>query len=221
MFECKHCGTKYVRETAFMAHECEPMRRKAQLQTMVGQRAYSIYSKWLTAKHGKPPSITTFADSKFFKAFIEVSKFIKAVKITELDVFIRMAIEDDLPPSMWTQDAVYSKFLQYMQQRVSAKEQMKITVNTICDLADIFECDTGDVFSHLSPGELAQIIRERKLSPWILMRSGKFKAFLIGCDAGAQQMFNDLIKPMYWKMKFDKAPDDVATAKAIVKELGI
>ncbi|MNF06365.1 hypothetical protein D3C81_2291660 [compost metagenome] len=53
------------------------------------------------------------------------------------------------------------------------------------------------------------------------MRSGKFKAFLIGCDATAQQMFNDLIKPMYWKMKFTNAPDDVAYAKAIVKELGI
>ncbi|MNK90245.1 hypothetical protein D3C87_1102890 [compost metagenome] len=221
MFECKHCGTKYVREAAFMAHECEPMRRKAQIQTMVGQRAFSIYSKWLTSKHGKPPTITTFMDSRYYKAFIEVAKFIKAVKITEIDVFIRMAIEDDLPPNMWTHDAVYSKFLQYMQQRVSAKEQMKITVNTICDLADIFECDTGDVFSHLSSGELAQIIRERKLSPWILMRSGKFKQFLIAADGSAQQMFNDLIKPMYWKMKFDKAPDDVAYAKAIVKELGI
>lgn len=221
MFECKHCGSKYVREAAFLVHECEPMKRQAILKTMVGQRAYSIYSKWLTQKHGKPPSIATFADSKFFNQFVEVSKFVKAVKITEIDVFLRMAIEDDLPPSMWVQDAVYSKFLQYMQQRVPAREQMKITVNTICELADIFECDTGDVFDHLSSGEIAQIIRERKLSPWILMFSKKFKLFLGAQSADAQQMLSDLIKPMYWKMKFDKAPGDVSYAKAIVREMAI
>lgn len=221
MFECKHCGTRYVREAAFLAHECEEMKRQAIMQTMVGQRAFGIYSKWLTQKHGRPPAVASFMTSKFFNQFVTVAKFIKAVKITEVDVFLRMAIEDDLPPSMWVQDVVYSKFLQYMQQRVPAKEQMRITVNTLCELADIFECDTGDVFDHLSAGELAQILRERKLSPWILMFSGKFKSFLVNCPEDAQTMLSDLVKPMYWKMKFEKAPSDVSYAKAIVKELGI
>ncbi len=221
MFECKYCGTRYVRETAFLAHECEPMRRVELMKTMVGQRAYSIYCKWLSEKHGKPPSVQTFMDSRFFKSFVEVAKFVKAVKITEIDVFIRMAIEDDLPPNMWVQDVVYSRFLQYMMQKVSAREQMRITVNTVCELADIFECDTGDVFSFMSPGELAQIIRERKMSPWILMFSKKFKSYLVESSPDVQAMFNELIRPMYWKMKFDKAPKDVAYAKEVVKEMAL
>lgn len=221
MFECKHCGAMYKREAAFLNHECEEMRRKVELQSMVGQRAYQLYSKWLTMKHGRPPSIETFADSKFYKTFINVAKFVKAVKIADVGIFIRMAIEADLPPTMWTQDAVYSKYLHYMMSKVPAREQIRITVDTMCQLADIFECDTSDVFYEVSASELAQIIRERKLSPWILMFSKKFKAFLMNSTVDVQHMFNDLIRPMYWKMKFEKSPKDVAYAKAVIQELGI
>lgn len=221
MYECKHCGTSYKREVAFLNHECEPMRRAAELQSMVGQRAYQLYSKWLTMKHGRPPSIETFADSKFYRTFIQIAKFVKAVKIADTNHFIRMAIESDLPPTMWTQDAVYSKFLHYMMSSVSPKEQVRITVNTFCQLSDIFDCDTADVFKHVGSSELAQIIRERKMSPWILMFSKQFKAFLLNSTPDVQQMFNDLIRPMYWKMKFEKSPSDVAYAKKVVQELGI
>lgn len=221
MFECKHCGTVYKREAAFLNHECEEMRRKAELQTMVGQRAYQIYSKWLTMKHGRPPAIDTFATSKFYKTFVHIAKFVKAVKIADIGIFIKMAVEQDLPPSMWTQDAVYSKYLHYMMSSVPPREQMRVTVDTICQLADIFECDTADIFKHVTANELAQILRERKMSPWILMFSKKFKGFLMNMTPDVQQMFNDLVRPMYWKMKFDKSPKDVAYAKAIVQEMGI
>lgn len=221
MFECKHCGTIYKREIAFMNHECEPMRRKVELQTMVGQRAFLIYSKWLTSKHGRPPAIETFADSKFYKTFVQIAKFVKAVKIADLDVFIRMAVEADLPPAMWTYDAVYSKYLHYMMSQVSPRDQIKITVKTIIQLADIFECDTSEIFNHISSGELAQILRERKMSPWVLMFSKKFKAFLLNSTVDVQHMFNDLIHPMYWKMRFEKNPTDVSYVKRVVLELGV
>lgn len=221
MFECKHCGAHYKREVAFLNHECEEMRRKAELQTMVGQRAYQIYSKWLTMKHGRPPTIETFADSKFYKAFIQIAKFVKAVKIADVNIFLKMVIESDLPPSMWTQDVVYSKYLHYMMSSVPPREQIRISVDTICQLSDIFECDTSEVFYHVTANELAQIIRERKLSPWVLMFSKKFKAYLLNMTPDVQQIFNDLIRPMYWKMKFDKCPKDVVYAKAVVQEMGI
>ena len=53
------------------------------------------------------------------------------------------------------------------------------------------------------------------------MFSKKFKLFLGAQPGDAQQMLSDLIKPMYWKVKFDKAPGDVAYAKAIIREMGI
>lgn len=221
MFECTLCGTTYKRESAFLAHECEEKRRKEELRSMIGQRAYALYSKWLSMKHGRPPAIETFADSKFYKTFINIAKFLKAVKVADTTLFIKMAVENDLPPTMWTHDAVYSKFLHYMMSSVPPREQIRVTVNTVCELADIFECDTSEIFNHMSSSELAQIIRERKMSPWILMFSKKFRAYLINSSPDVQAIFNDLINPMYWRMKFEKSPTDVAWAKKVVGEMDL
>lgn len=222
MFECKFCKTTYKRENAFLAHECEPMRRHEEVQTIVGKQAYFMYCSWLQEKHmSRAPTLQSFIDSSYYNSFIRATKFLRAVKVRDIDLYIKMVVADGMPPSMWTMDEVYSKFLQYMARSIPPRDQIRITVRTFIDLADIFECDTANVLDHLSPSELAQIIRERKMSPWILMFSLSFKSWLTKEAIDTQQIFSDLLKPMFWKLRFDKAPQDVAYAREVVKELGI
>jgi hypothetical protein len=74
----------------------------------------------------------------------------------------------------------------------------------------------------LEPNEVIVLLRERQLSPWILLFSKKFKEMLVNRVSDEQRIIMEsIIRPQYWTTKFKKLPNDVATMRKYVEELDI
>jgi len=222
-YECEHCHTSFVREVNYLKHKCTQMVREEEINTPRGQAAYSLYGRWLKSHNRAIPTVNTFLTSKVYSTFIEFAAFIKKVKIPDTDLFIRLMKDRSIHPQLWLHDSVYALYMEYLDAQVSPVQHMKYTVDTLYKLADIFECEVKQLFHELTVSELSQLIRERRISPWILLHSREFKKLLIKINPDERSVFETLIRPGYWTFVLDKNSNKkhVELAKNIVEGLKI
>lgn len=220
-FQCNFCFGTFVDEDRYLKHKCTQMLRHEEFKTPRGQAAWSYYQKWFKYQQKKVPTASAFLKSKYYLAFTRFTGFVQKVHIVDTDLFIKMMIDKQYPPTMWVNDEVYAMYLEYIDRTVPPTRLAEITVETVFSLADTFNCDPAEVFLYLTSGEVLQLIREQKLTPWVLLRSHKFKDFLVSLDDHDRKHFESLIRPPYWQYKFNQQPEVVDWMDICVTELKI
>lgn len=220
-FQCSFCFSTFVDEDRYLKHKCTQMLRQEEFKTPRGQAAWSYYQKWFKFQQKKVPTASAFLKSKYYLSFHRFVDFVRRVHLTDTDLFVKMMIDKQYPPPMWTNDEVYAMYLEFIDKSVPPTKLAEITVRTLFDLSETFNCSVTDVFLYLTSGEVLQLIREHKLTPWILLRSHKFKEFLISLDENEQKLFESLVRAPYWMYKFDQNRQVVDWMDICVEELRI
>lgn len=198
------------------------MIREDQFKTVTGQRAWIFYQQWMKNQRKMVPKARGFINSRFFNSFYRFAEYAVSVKIKDTQLFILVMVEKGIPPTIWTNSEVYAMYLEYFDASATPQQQADVSINTLFDLAEQYECDIGECFEKVPVNEYIQHIRARNLSPWILMFSSKFREMLSTRSTTEQQVIIEtLIKPDYWIRKFQAAPDVVISMKRYVKEMGI
>ena len=220
-FVCPYCNGKFVNETKYLRHTCRAMLREQELQTVPGKAAFSLYQKWMLLNKKMAPTIEQFAGSKFYSTFIKFAQFVQTHHIPDPNLYVKLMIENNYPPAMWILDDVYSLYLEYVERRTTAEQQAKITVNTLWRLAKREECDTGEIFNYLTHAEVLMLLKQRQISPWLLLCSAKFRGFLLKATDEQKILLEAIIKPDFWFERFQKYPEDRDKMKDYVKELDL
>lgn len=220
-YKCGYCGKTFMREHNYVSHHCQEMKRHETLQTTLGQTAYTFYSYWHKTCRRLVPPPTTFLTSSTFVSFLTFSKFVKTIRMPNPRTYIRYMVEKKIQPNLWTNDSVYIMFLEYMDNDPDPSEHIINTVKTICEISEKVDIDVVDFFSTLTSNEVAQLIRQRRLSPWILLQSATFKKWFCGLDEEQQKHLETVIRPSFWKAKFENNPKGVKKVKDYITELGI
>lgn len=220
-YTCKFCHKVYVREAAYMAHECKQMKRDAEFKTPNGQTAWNYYQVWMKHKNRIPPSTAAFLTSNYFRTFMNFVKFTKQVKLPQPEKFIRLMVQRDYPPTMWTNDEVYSQYIEFLDSTADPFDQVAISIDTLLEYADNKDIDVSDIFEAINPNELLQMIRIRRVSPWLLLGSRKFIQFFQTMNTEQQSIIETLINPDKWGNKKSEQAEKMVAIKRIVQELGI
>lgn len=221
MFECKFCNKEFKSEMIFMNHRCSSMVRHEQLLSADGQGAYYYYSIWMKAFNRKVPSIEAFGTSRYFNSFLKYMEFIKRVNLAHPEKFVQLMVDKDISPMLWQRPECYSMYLEWNDYKSTPIEQADTTTDTLFKISDAANLAIGDVFEFLHTREIIQLIKERKLSPWILLCSGKFKEKLNNVSKEDYDELINLINPGYWSTKMQKDKESLELMKQIVKEIGI
>lgn len=221
-YECKFCHAKFVHEDRFLKHRCKQMIRDEEFRTPLGQAAWLYYQEWMKAYRRQVPRSSAFLHSKFYSSFVRFAKFVKRVHLPDPKTFIHLMKEKDIAPSIWNSDQVYAIYLEFLDRKGDPKKQAEITINTLFDIAEAAECSVGDVFDVLTPNETIQLMRERRLSPWILLNSKKFMEFFVQQVSPEERIIMEsIIRPNYWAEKFQSRPNDRELMRTYVSELNL
>jgi len=221
-FECKFCKTKFAIEQRFINHRCKQMIRDEEFRTPEGQAAWLFYQKWFKAYRRIVPKSSAFLHSKFYNSFIRFTHFSRKVNLPDVEMYIWLMRDRDISPTIWTNDQVYALYLEFMDRKAPPAKQAEITVNTLFELAEEHKCEVADVFDHLQPNELIHLLRQRRLSPWILLQSDKFKQFFVNQVSSEERIIMEsIIRPAYWGKKFQECAADVERMKLYVAELSL
>lgn len=220
--ECEYCSKRFVYVNAYEKHECEKMRRIKASKTRRGNAAFDDYKYWLTLKKKTIMKMETFLDSSFYTPIMKFQEYKAQKGIPDRKLFIKFMTDKRFDPKMWRNSDLYEDFILFYDQEQPAMEMVNISLGTLNKLASIFECDIGEVIENLLPAELARLIFERTLSPWLLLLSDKFKHYLhILTDPAQYIMITNVIDANDWRSKFSKKPKTVEKIKSIIKEFGL
>lgn len=220
-FQCHHCGKKFLQERAWMNHKCGDMKKAEILKTVEGQAAYIHYAYWLRKKGRKAPPIETFLHSTYFRSFLNFVEFTKQVSLPNTEKYIDIMCEKDIAPLLWPRSECYSMYLQWYDNRSSPMQQVEDSVNTILNLAEKSGISPSELFDVLHIRDIIQLIQERKLSPWFLLCSKKFKQKLSAAGEDDNKQLLRLIGINYWALKLEENDATVQQIKEITSAMDL
>lgn len=130
-------------------------------------------------------------------------------------------VSKNILPAIWTNDRIYVMFLEYMDNDKDPQEHISITLNTILHIAEQTDTEVKEFFKVLTVGEITQLIRQRRLSPWVILHSTEFKRFFMNCNESDRSILETVIRSGFWKKKFESNPEGVEKVRKYLKEAGI
>ena len=204
-----------------MKHRCKDMERAETIQSVRGQGAYQYYSLWMKGNNRKVPTIETFTGSAFFTSFVKFYDYVNKLRIPSPEKYIALMNKKKFQPSLWCRDECYSMYLEWTDRCSDPMDQAQITVNTLFKITDSAGVPITEVFSVLHPREVTELIRLRKMSPWLLLCSAQFKTFLNGMDELDKQEMMAVVGFGYWADKFQKNPEIVGNMRKIAEAMQI
>lgn len=221
-FKCNFCGHSFVYEDRLLRHKCKQKLRHEEFQTPLGQAAWLYYQTWMKTNHKLIPSAKAFLHSKFYSAFMRFAQFSKDVRLPDAELYIRLMNDLDMPPAMYTSDQVYTAFLEHMDKRVPAIKNAKITIETLFQYAEDHNIEISNIFEEIDPNDLILLLRQRKVSPWLLLRSRKFAKMLQTRMSRDQRiLLETIIRPKIWGEKLKNHCEDVKNIDHFVEALGL
>lgn len=201
LYKCGYCGKKYKREKLFLQHKCKQMIRDEQLRTPIGQAAWRFYQDWMRFQRKRAGDDRMFLNSRYFPAFIKFATFVKQTDLPTPKKFIKLMVTENYQPTMWLIDEVYAIYMEHLDKSRSCNEQLDITLTTLDKVAEAYDCDISEVFDHVSGSEVIELLKQRKLSPFVLIASKKFNNFLVHVSDNNTEQFiilERLIRANHW-----------------------
>jgi hypothetical protein len=125
------------------------------------------------------------------------------------------------PPTIWCNDEIYTIYVEFLDSKLTPMEQVFLSIATLNQQADKHNIDVGQIFSKLSHSEVLHLLRVRKLSPWLLLRSRSFKEFIQSSTPEQQLLFDAFIRYEYWSTVMAEHPAELEDIRRLVLELGI
>ena len=220
-YSCAYCHRAFAHEHTMLKHKCETMKRTELLKSPTGQAAWNYYSIWMRAQHRIPANAAVFMASKSFTTFIKFVEFAKKVSLPKPDRFIAYMIKKKFTPNMWTTDPVYAMYLEYIDRTLTPIQQATTSIETIFKVSDNFNVDPSDVFTVIKGHDLIHMLQTRRLSPWLLLNSKKFKTLYKALPTEQRMIVDGLIRIDYWATKLQEHASEVAQIRLLTAELGI
>jgi hypothetical protein len=197
------------------------MSRSREVQTIIGQQAYLLYKAWLEKQRRKPPAIEGFMTSAYYSSFVKFAEWSRDTGIPDPEKYCELMANAKIAPALWRRSEAYQIFLEYTDKRSDPFEQVQNTIETLLTLSEGLEIEMGDVFGKFTSGEITELIQQRRLSPWLLFCSKRFKEWMGTLHEGERRDLMKNIGISYWSEKFERSPAVVKEVKVIAEQLGI
>jgi hypothetical protein len=219
---CEFCNKQFVREKNYLKHKCEIMKRYSLFDTVDGQMAFLAFNGWRRFKKYPPIDIEKFVASRYFKAFHRFAEYSRTQSIPDRMGYIYLMVVKDIPPFFWCDYDIYDMYVKDFDESYTVDKKIEISIETLTEIAERYECSLSDVFNKIPPIDLLKLVTSRRLTPWLLLPSNKFKEFLLFHTTTEEKMlFNTFIDVKRWKKDFEKNPQLVSTIKELNSKLGI
>lgn len=221
-WKCGFCGHDFASERTFMNHFCREKQRHEELRSPIGQAAYAHYSHWMKCQRHSVPGIETFGQSKFYSAFLKFAEFAAKVRLPNVNRFIELMVENGkVPPVLWCRDAVYSVYLKAYDAAVSPITQFTEGLQLLEELALELKVPLKDIFPAIGVDSLEDLIARRKLTFWLLMASGQFRAYLLALPQDDKERLQNALNSGAVLERLNQEADLFRQFVAATKEVGL
>lgn len=191
------------------------------MRTREGYLALESYNEWMKAQGKRQQTPEIFMKSMYFLSFERFANFLKEAEITSYRGFIGLMVTNGVDPKFWTDHRAYAMFIEYHDRIIPVDEQIRITINAMLDVTEQRDVPINKFYDVVEDSELISLIQRRKLTPWILLRSMKFKNKLRYMSEEQRLIIAKMLRIPLWKIRFDNNPQVVDDVNQLIFELEI
>jgi len=224
--QCEFCSKTFANEVNLSKHKCEFSKRHDYItKTGTGMIMYRLYIFWLRnlGRSTRYVDEHTFIHSIHYKAFVRFMEFSKKYSLPSNEIYIRYCNSRNLSPQAWTDKELYKEFLEWYDQSISYEKQLKISIQTVMQVCQLLELEKpSDIFDVLDGKIILELIRSRRISPWMIFNSECWMDYLAKKATAEERKHVHLyINPKRWGAIFSANPKKREAAIEIMKEFGL
>ena len=219
-YECQFCKRSFTREKTLAAHVCEPKRRHQQKDEKHVQIAYIAYKRFYELTQGSSNFKTYehFAGSQYYNAFVKFGRHIISINAINTEFFIDYVIRSNTKLDHWCKDAVYEEYLLPYIKTENVRDALERSIITMEKWATENDAQFNHFFKFVSFNKAVALIRNGKISPWIIYNSKTGMEMLEKMTDEQLGLINDFIDPIYWSRRFEAFVSDVEWVKHILSD---
>lgn len=224
--QCEFCSKTFANEKNLAKHRCEFMERYEYItEKGSGIVLYKLYKFWLTDKKRSVKYVDqhTFIHSTHYKPFVRFMEFAKKNSLPDKELYISYCNKREISPKSWTDDGLYEEFIAWYDEIHPFKKQLETSFKTIFQICEWLDLDEpAQIFDELDSKTILELLRRRKISPWLFFNSEVFLDYLkTSASAGERDHIQKVTNPKRWREIFKANPEKRKNAINLIKEIGL
>ena len=223
-YKCSFCEREFVRKTWFDKHICDKKQRFLDRNNISVIRAHRLFCHWQKRtrllRRGQEKNLEEFMRSPFYNAFVRLSEFTSSEYVVSGYKYIDWLVDNEIPEKKWCNPRDLDEYRAY----VRLSEEPSTQAETSCKNIRVWCNDNGvtmpEFFKSITPGQAVNMVRENKLSPWVLLGYQPCINDLTSRIVDTPQMhqLNEHINVPYWMEKTEKDQDGLDKVRRILDE---
>ena len=208
---CTFCNKRFKRAAWFEKHTCDKKRRFERRTDVTSIMAHKLFKHWQKRtgllRRGKTKDFEGFAKSAFYNTFMKLAEFTHKEYVISGFKYIDWLVDMKVPDHQWCWETGLESYRQYVLDTENAKVQAETTCKNIKVWCENHAIDLEKFFVTITPGQALNMVRENKLSPWVLFAYEPCVVQLTGrMDGEVIHTLNEHINVNYWitKVESDK-----------------
>ena len=223
MYKCSFCQRPFKRKTWYDKHMCDKKKRFLDRNNITVIRAHRLFNHWQRQakllRRGQEKSLEEFCKSPFYNAFLRLSEFTASEYVVSGFKYIDWLVANKIPEKKWCNPRDLDDYREYVRTTEEPEEQAE----TSCKNIRVWCADNGvtmpEFFRTITPGQALNMVRENKLSPWVMIGYQPCIDQLVS-RFGEEMLFtlNEHINVPYWLEKTESDTDGLAKVRDVLDE---
>lgn len=217
---CKFCNKPFERERWFEKHMCDKKRRFEKRADVVNIKGHRLFQHWQMRsglnRRGKTKDFEEFVKSPYYNRFIELAQFTTREYVVSAYKYIDWLIREGLPDYKWCNAKNLDDYRAYLRSTEDPVSQTEKSCQNIKSWCQKKQVPLRDFFRVVTPGQALNMVREDRLSPWVLFAYDKCVQELTDRMEGeVVHVLNDHINVKYWVDKVESEKNETVQVNEI------
>lgn len=222
-FVCKYCSKSFRKESTLSCHLCETKRRWQQEKETGVQLGYRSYLRFYEMSQGsaKLKTYADFVESPYYSAFVKFGQYLVQIRAINVAAFTEFVIRENKKLDQWTRDHIYEEYLYDYLRREHPNDALERSLLEMQRWADERNENFADAFRKGSPNLICMMIRNGRISPWVLYNCASGVDFISKLNEEQLVSIYKYIDAGYWQHKFKDFVADTEYLKEALKIAGL
>lgn len=211
-FKCAFCDRKFTRKVWYDRHTCDKKKRFMTANSINVQKAYRLFIHWQRRtgllRRGKEKTMQDFCRSPFYQTFINLVEFAAKQYVVSGFLYIDWLAEKRIPDFKWTDRAQAEAFMADYRKYQIPEEQAKATAENIRAWCRDQGFSVREFFDVVSPSQTMTMVREGRLSPWVLFAYEPAMRMVERLDDHTFFSLDEYLNTQHWMEEIERNASD-------------
>lgn len=218
-YRCTFCNRDFKRKTWFDKHMCDKKKRFLDSNNITVIRAHRLFNHWQRRtgllRNGRMKDMEEFCKSPFYGAFVKLAEFAEQEYVVSSYKYVDWLVDHNIREADWYRTDKLEQFREYVRKTEDPETQVETTIKNITVWCEDNHIEQVEFFSSITPGQALNMVRENRLSPWVLFGYEQCVEQLVTRFSGEIEFaLDDHINVAYW---IDKVREDQENCNKVQK----